>query len=116
MIERLMADGDKAWWQFWKKAEPEPVVEQVTVLGMDPLHALIGLVVLLALGLTIYHHPNWFFRGLAESLGWVFGLLVVGAGIGVVFCVYFASMAAGVAAFVIYLLLIGLIMGGASAL
>ena len=115
-IPRLLVEGEKAWWQFWKKDEPEPVVETVTILGMEPLSALVGLVIIVAIGTTIYHHPNWFFRGLAESVGWVAGLLAVGVVVGGAVGLYTMSLGIGIAAFVVYLVFVAFIIFAANGL
>jgi len=113
-IPRLLADGDKAWWQFWKKPEPDPLIEQFTILGLEPFTALAVIAGGLFLCYEIYAHPKWFFRGLAESLGWVVGLLSVGVVIGGVAALYTMSLGIGIGAFVIYMVFIAFIMFAAN--
>ena len=115
-IPRLLVEGEKAWWQFWKKPEPEPLVEQFTVFGMEPITAALVIGFGLFLCYEIYAHPKWFFRGLAESLGWVVGLLSVGVVIGGAVGLYSMSLGLGIAAFVAYMVFIAFIMFAANGL
>lgn len=115
-IQRLLAEGEKAWWQFWKKAEAQPAVEEFTILGQEPIGAIIMVVILLVLGYSIYENPRWFFRGLAESVGWVVGLVAVGAVIGAGVGLYTMSLGAGVVAFIAFFVVLAFIMFAANAL
>lgn len=114
-ITRLLAEGEKAWWQFWKKAAPEPVSEPFTILGQEPVGILIMVAIMVPICYAVYAHPKWFFQGVAESFGWVIGLLSIGVVIGGVAAIYTASLSIGVAAFVVYLLAIAFLFFAANA-
>lgn len=112
-IHPLLAEGEKAWWQFWKKPAPEP--EAFTILGMEPVGFAIAAAIVAILGYTIYEHPRWFFQGLAESLGWMFGIIAVGVAVGGATALYTMSLGAGVGAFIVFMVVIAVIMFGANA-
>ena len=77
----MAKERDGGGWFDWlpwrgKEPEPEPVVEAMTVLGMDPLFALILLVAVLGSGVALYTKPHAFMRGFAEVLGGAMGAII----------------------------------------
>lgn len=106
-------------WLPWRKTEAEPVVEPMTVLGMDPLIALVLLVGVVGLAVALYHRPRAVLRGFAEMMGEISGAIaamvlagvVIAGGLAVAFDI--GGMAILVAlAIVGVIALIGLAGGG----
>ena len=61
-------------WLPWRSKEAEP--DPMTVLGMDPLVALLVLVGVLGAGIAFYYHPRAFMRGFAEVMGHMSGAVI----------------------------------------
>ncbi len=70
-------------WLPWRRGEAAP--EPFTVLGLDPLVALLVLVGVAATAFVIVRHPRTFGRAIAsamgEMVGAIFGMAVVAAAI-----------------------------------
>ena len=60
-------------WLPWRRAEPEPVAGPMTVLGMEPLTALLLLVGVLGLAFALYYRPRAVLRGFTAMMGEISG-------------------------------------------
>ena len=63
-------------WLPWRSKEAEPAPEPLTVLGMDPLVALLVLIGVLGAAIAFYYHPRAFMRGFAEVMGHMSGAFI----------------------------------------
>ena len=107
-------------WLPWRSKEPEPTPEPMTVLGMDPLVALLVLIGVLGAAIAFYYHPRAFMRGFAEMMGNISGAFVgviAGGAVLVGSAVVFID-SAGISALLIFAVIgvvavFGILSGGA---
>ena len=91
-------------WLPWRSKDPEPAPEPMTVLGMDPLVALLVLIGVLGAGIALYYHPRAFMRGFAEMMGGMSAAFIgaIAGGVALVGAAVLFIDSAGISALVIF--------------